>query len=75
MRQELESSTIVRTSDFSGFAGLRVVLTVLKRVKAANGKLALCAVQAPVMEVLDITGFTAMLDVHAERAEAMAALA
>jgi anti-anti-sigma regulatory factor len=52
-----------------------VVLTVLKRVKAANGMLALCAVQAPVMEVLDITGFTAMLDVHAGWAEAMAALA
>ena len=55
--------------------GLRVVLTLLKRVKAASGVLALCAVQAPVKEVLDITGFTGMLDVHAGRAEAMAALA
>jgi anti-anti-sigma factor len=66
--------------DFSGIefvssAGLRVVLTVLKRVKAANGMLAFCAVQAPVMEVLDITGFTRMLDVHSGRAEALAALA
>ena len=26
MRQELEPSTIVQTSDFSGFAGLRVVI-------------------------------------------------
>jgi hypothetical protein len=47
----------------------------LKRVKAANGMLALCAVQAPVLEILDITGFTGMLDVHSGRAEAMAALA
>jgi hypothetical protein len=39
-------------------AGPRVVLTLLKRVKAASGVLALCAVQAPVKEVLDITGFT-----------------
>jgi anti-anti-sigma factor len=61
--------------DFVSSAGLRVVLTVLKRVKAANGRLAFCAVQAPVQEVLDITGFTGMLDVHAGRAEAMAALA
>lgn len=61
--------------DFVSSAGLRVVLTVLKRVKAANGRLALCAVQAPVQEVLDITGFTGMLDVHAGRAEAIAALA
>ncbi len=61
--------------DFVSSAGLRVVLTLLKRVKAANGVLALCAVQAPVREVLDITGFTGMLDLHAGRAEAMAALA
>jgi stage II sporulation protein AA (anti-sigma F factor antagonist) len=61
--------------DFVSSAGLRVVLAVLKRVKAANGMLALCAVQAPVREVLDITGFTAMLNVHSGRAEAMAALA
>ncbi len=61
--------------DFVSSAGLRVVLTLLKRVKSANGKLALCAVQAPVKEILDITGFTPMLDVHAGRAEAMAALA
>ena len=61
--------------DFVSSAGLRVVLTLLKRVKAANGKLALCAVQAPVREVLDITGFTGMLDLHPERAQAVAALA
>ena len=61
--------------DFVSSAGLRVVLTVLKRVKAAHGMLALCSVQDPVREVLDITGFTGMLDVHAGRTEAMAALA
>ena len=61
--------------DFVSSAGLRVVLTVLKRVKAANGRLAFCSVQPPVREVLDITGFTAMLDMHPGRAEAMAALA
>jgi anti-anti-sigma regulatory factor len=37
--------------------------------------LALCALQAPVREILDITGFTGMLAVHPGRAEAMAALA
>jgi anti-anti-sigma factor len=61
--------------DFVSSAGLRVVLALLKRVKAANGMLALCAVQAPVREVLDITGFSGMLDLHSGRAEAMAALA
>jgi len=61
--------------DFVSSAGLRVVLSLLKRIKAANGMLALCAVQAPVKEVLDITGFTGMLALHSGRAEALAALA
>jgi anti-anti-sigma factor len=61
--------------DFVSSAGLRVVLTVLKRVKAANGMFALCAVRSSVKEVLDIAGFTSMLDLHSGRAEAMAALA
>jgi anti-anti-sigma factor len=66
--------------DFSGVefvssAGLRVVLSLLKRVKKANGMLALCAVRDPVREVLQITGFADMLNLHSGRAEAMAALA
>jgi anti-anti-sigma factor len=61
--------------DFVSSAGLRVVLSLLKRVKAANGMLALCAVQVPVREILDITGFAGMLDLYEERAKAVAALA
>jgi anti-anti-sigma factor len=61
--------------DFVSSAGLRVVLSALKRVKAANGVLALCAVQPLVQEVLEITGFAGMLDVHSERGQAIAALA
>jgi anti-anti-sigma factor len=61
--------------DFMSSAGLRVVLALLKRVKAANGRLALCAVQPAVREVLDITGFTSMLEMHPGRTEAMIALA
>jgi anti-anti-sigma factor len=61
--------------DFVSSAGLRVVLALLKRVKAADGRLALCAVQDPVREVLDITGFAGMLDLYTGRAEAIAALA
>ncbi len=60
--------------DFVTSAGLRVVLMILKRVKAGNGVFALCGVQPSVREVLDITGFTAMLDVHPERATALRAM-
>lgn len=61
--------------DFVSSAGLRVVLTLVRRIKAANGMLALCAVQPPVLEVLDISGFMSMIDVHPGRAAALAALA
>ncbi len=61
--------------DFVSSAGLRAVLVLLKKVKAAGGSFALCAVQEQVREVLDITGFTAMLSIHPARAEAIAAMA
>jgi anti-sigma B factor antagonist len=61
--------------DYVSSAGLRAVLALLKRVKAANGTFALCAVQPPVQEVLEITGFAGMLEIHAERRAAIAALA
>ena len=61
--------------DFVSSAGLRAVLTLVKKVRAANGVFALCAVQGPVREVLDITGFTTMIHVHPELSSALAAMA
>jgi anti-anti-sigma factor len=60
--------------DFVTSAGLRAVLQLVKKVKAAGGSFALCAVQDPVREVLDITGFTGMFNVHPARADALAAM-
>jgi anti-anti-sigma factor len=60
--------------DFVSSAGLRVVLALMKKVKALKGVLALCAVQAPVREVLDITGFAGMIEIHPERSAALTAL-
>jgi anti-anti-sigma factor len=60
--------------DFVTSAGLRALLVLVKKVKAAGGSFALCAVQEPVREVLDITGFTDMLRIHTARAEAIAAM-
>jgi anti-anti-sigma factor len=60
--------------DFVSSAGLRAVLTIVKKVKSQKGVLALCAVQAPVQEVLEITGFAGMIDIHPERSAALAAL-
>jgi anti-anti-sigma factor len=60
--------------EFVSSAGLRVVLTLVKKVRAHKGVLALCGVQAPVQEVLEITGFAGMIDIHPERATALAAM-
>lgn len=61
--------------DFVTSAGLRAVLLLVKKVKAAGGSFALCGVQDSVREVLDMTGFTGMFNVHPARAEAIAAMA
>lgn len=60
--------------DFVTSAGLRAVLMIVKKVKAAGGAFALCGVQDSVREVLDISGFTAMLQIHGDRAGGLSAL-
>jgi len=60
--------------DFVTSAGLRAVLLVVKKVKAAGGAFALCGVRDSVREVFDISGFTAMLTIHPGRSDAIAAL-
>jgi anti-anti-sigma factor len=47
----------------------------VKKVKNVQGALALCAVQPAVREVLEITGFAGMIDIHPERSAALTALA
>lgn len=54
-------------------AGLRAILMIAKRIKAGEGAFILCALQAPVRDVLDLSGFTPMLRIYASRAEGMAA--
>lgn len=52
-------------------AGLRVVLVLAKRLKQAGGKLVIYGMQSHVREVFDISGFLAILNVTASRAEAL----
>ena len=61
--------------DFVTSAGLRAVLTTIKKVKSLNGAIAICGVQAPVREILDITGLSPMIRIFASRPEGLAALA
>ncbi|MCK9515528.1 MAG: STAS domain-containing protein [Ottowia sp.] len=58
--------------DYISSAGLRMVLVVAKRLKQEGGQLVLCAMQPHVREVFDISGFLAILNVEATRADALA---
>jgi anti-anti-sigma factor len=61
--------------EFVSSAGLRVILATMKKIKAANGSFALCGLRPPVQEVLDITGFTPLIDIHPDVSTALAAMA
>lgn len=56
---------------FISSAGLRAVSTALKTVHAARGVLAVCVPKGAVQEVLDVTGFTALLRVFPDRATSL----
>jgi anti-anti-sigma factor len=55
-------------------AGLRVLLMAAKRLKAASGGFSLCSVNANIREVLDVSGFSKILDIQADRAAGLAKL-
>jgi anti-anti-sigma factor len=52
-------------------AGLRVVLLAAKRLKASNGRLALCSLNSQIAEVFKISGFDAIIDIHASSDSAL----
>ncbi|MDF2095506.1 STAS domain-containing protein [Aquibaculum arenosum] len=65
--------------DFSGLeyissAGLRVLLKGAKQARASNGKLALCSLSPHVREVFDISGFSNIFSIQADRQTALAAV-
>jgi anti-anti-sigma factor len=55
-------------------AGLRVFLMAAKRLRAEGGRIALCGLQQRVAEVFEISGFTTILPIYADRPTAVAAL-
>lgn len=61
--------------DYISSAGLRVVLMLAKRANIGHGRLVLCGLSPQVRDVFEISGFLRILDVAADRAAALAALA
>jgi len=54
-------------------AGLRSVLQLVKHATAHGGRLGLFAAPPQIMEVIEISGFPALLDVYDTREDALAA--
>jgi anti-anti-sigma factor len=59
--------------DYVSSSGLRVFLTVLKKMTAANGKFVLCSLQDNILEIFEISGFTGIFPIFAGRDEARSA--
>lgn len=60
--------------DFISSAGLRVLLMAAKQINRNDGRFVLCAVSAPIREVLEISGFLGMLEVVGSRDQALAVM-
>ncbi len=62
---DMESISYVSSS------GLRVLLTIYKRLHAAGGELAICGLQPYCRQVLEMTGFTSAFHIFPTTAEAL----
>lgn len=60
---------------FISSLGLRSLLKVIKHAAASGGRAALCAVPAPILEVIEMTGFSTLVDLYPDRATAVASSA
>jgi anti-sigma B factor antagonist len=60
--------------DYISSAGLRVLLSTAKKLKASGGRIVLCAVKQYVKEILDVSGFSSIFPTYASRAEAVEAV-
>lgn len=59
--------------EFITSAGLRVLLMAAKLLQTAGGKLQLCAANQFVKDVLETSGFTNLISLHASEAAAVSA--
>jgi anti-anti-sigma factor len=56
---------------FVASAGLRVLLSTAKRIRASGGELRVCCLNETVREVFDISGFSELLPVFASTGDAV----
>jgi anti-anti-sigma factor len=61
--------------DYISSVGLRVLMLAAKQARAAQGKIAVAALQPVVKEIFEISKFSLVLPCYADTREALAALA
>jgi stage II sporulation protein AA (anti-sigma F factor antagonist) len=61
--------------DYISSAGLRVLLLLAKRLKAAQGELVLCALGPAVRQVFELAGFVSIFRLEPSREQALARFA
>ena len=65
----------LRELEYISSAGLRSMLLAAKKMKAAEGKVALSSLNANVAEVFKISGLASFFDIYTAKDEALVALA
>lgn len=60
--------------DYLSSAGMRLLLSVTKKLKSHGGKLAICAMNDDVMEIIKMAGFERIMNIYPTEKEALAAL-
>jgi anti-anti-sigma factor len=58
--------------EFISSSGLRVILQIAKKVKDYSGEMKVCGAQGVVKEVLEISGFDTLLELHEDEEQAIA---
>jgi anti-sigma B factor antagonist len=61
-------------TNYVSSAGLRIFLATAKKITASGGAVKLCCPNEVVQEILDISGFSTILDVKKTEEEALAAM-
>ncbi|NOY75810.1 MAG: STAS domain-containing protein [Kiritimatiellaeota bacterium] len=60
--------------EYISSAGLRALLVTAKKIRSVNGKMCLTGLNENVREVFDVSGFSSILDVCGDQAEALGLL-
>jgi len=61
-------------TDYISSAGLRVMLSVAKKLQKIGGKVVLCSMKPFVYEVFKMAGFTQIFEIHETKEQALANL-